>query len=101
MRRPSCKPLSQRAHVDGVSFLERCLADPMLFYVVIAAEADGPAIGRLEARATVGVASNVSTLDRPRQTVGHAAVMLAHPGSMSGALTVFRLARPLALKPVR
>ena len=73
----------------------------MLLDVVIAAEADDPAIGWLEPRASVGVASHMRALDGPRQAPRHAAMMLAHPGTMGRALTAVGLARPLALKPVR
>lgn len=73
----------------------------MLLDVVIAAEANGPPVRRLQARASVGVASHMRALDRPRQAPRHAAMMLAHPGTMGRALTAVGLARPLALKPVR
>ena len=73
----------------------------MLLDVVIAAEADGPPVRRLEPRPAVGVAPNMRAFDGSRQAAGHAAMVLAHPGTMGRALTVVRVARPLALKPVR
>jgi hypothetical protein len=73
----------------------------MLLDVMIATEADGPAIGRLEPRASVGIAPNMRALDGSTETIGDATMVLVHPGTMRRALTVVGLARPLAFKPVR
>ena len=99
--RPFGKLIRQGVHVDPVPLLERRFSDPVLFNVVITTEADDPAIGRLEAHASVGVTAHMRALDRPGETARHAAVMFAHPGTVGGALAAARLARPLALKPVR
>jgi hypothetical protein len=73
----------------------------MLLDVMIPAKADGPSIRWLQARASVSVPSHMSAFDRSGQAVGDAAMMFAHPGTMSRALTAIRFTRPLALKPVR
>ena len=73
----------------------------MLLDVVIAAEADNPAIGRLEPCTAVSVASNMRALNGSGETAGHAAMVLAHPGTMRRTLPSARFTRSLALKPVR
>ena len=101
MRGPPRKLHRQRPHIDPVPALERCFADPVLLNVVIATETDDPAIGRLEPRASIGVATNVRAFDGTGEAAWHAAVMLAHPGAMGRALAVIRFTTSLALKPVR
>lgn len=101
MWRPPRKLLRQRPHVDAIAPLERCLAGPVLLDVMIATEADDPAIGRLKPRASVGIASNMRALDWAGEAARHAAVVLAHPGTVGGTLTSVRFTGSLALKPVR
>jgi hypothetical protein len=73
----------------------------MLLDVMIAAKADGPSVGGFEPCASISVAPDMRALDRSTKASRHAAMMLAHPGAMSRTLAAVRLARALALKPVR
>ena len=68
---------------------------------MLATEAYGPSVGGLEGDPSVRVTSNMSALDGPTETVRNAAVVLAHPSTVSGALTAILFTRPLALKPLR
>ena len=61
------------------------LSDPVLLGVMEAAEADAPAVGRLESHATIGSRSDVRALDREALASGHAAMVLAHPRTVSRA----------------
>ena len=69
--------------------------------MMLSTKADGPSIRGFEPRASVGATPNMSAFDRPRDTAGYAAVMFAHPGTVSGTLAAVRLTSFLALKPVR
>jgi hypothetical protein len=91
----------QLPQVNAVSVLERELAYLVLLDMVITAEADRPTIGRLERDAPIGVAADIRALDRTLDTAWYAAVMAAHPGTVSRALAAARLTGLLALKPVR
>ena len=91
----------QLAQDNSVTLLERSFTDGVLLDMVITAEADRPVIGGLESNTSIGVAADVSTLDRAAEAARNAAVVAAHPGTVSRALAPARLARALTLKPVR
>lgn len=101
MSRSLREQLSQFAKVEAVFPFEGELADLVLLDVVVATEADCPAIRRLESDTSISITTDMSALDRTLKTTGNAAVMAAHPRAMRRALAAARLARPLALKPVR
>ncbi len=91
----------QLAQVNAVTLLERSLTDGVLLDMVITAEADRPAIRRLEGDTPISITADVSALDRAPQTTWDTAVMAAHPGAVSRALTAARRTGLVALKPVR
>ena len=91
----------QFAQINAVSPFEGELTAVMLLEMVIGAEADRPPIRRFEADAAVGVAADMSALDRPSNAARDTAVMAPHPGAVSGTFTAVRLPRLLGLKPVR
>jgi hypothetical protein len=101
MGRSPGEQVRQLTQVDAISLLERDLAHPVLLDMVISTETDRPAIRRLESEASISIAADVSTLNRPPQAARYAAVMAAHPGAMRRTLAVARLAGLLALKSVR
>ena len=69
--------------------------------MVFTAEADRPSIRRLEPDAAVGLAADVSALDRALQAARDAAVMAPHPGTVCGTVAAVGVARLLRLKPGR
>ena len=75
----------QRAQVQAVSALELPLAKPMLLGMVRRTQAHGPAIGRLKPDTPVSAGANVGAFDGDIETTGHAAMMTADPGAMTGA----------------
>lgn len=82
VRRAAGERLGKCAQVKGIALLERGLADPVLLGVVEVAQADGPAVRRLEGLATIGAAADVGAFERMLEAAGHAAVMPAHPRTM-------------------
>ena len=93
--------LRQFAQVDAVSPFECELTYLVLLDVVITAQADRPAIRRLQANAPIGIAADMSALDRTAETAWHTAVVAAYPGAVSGALAAIGFTRRFTLKPVR
>jgi hypothetical protein len=92
--------LCELAQVDAVALFERDFADPMLFNMVLTAEADRPAIRRLKPDAPIGVPPDMGALDRTPEAAGNAAMVAPYPRAVSGALAnVWRPGR--TLKPVR
>lgn len=100
MRRSSRELLSNDSQVDAVALLKRGLADLVLLQMMSSTETDGPSIRGLETRASIRVASHMCALDGSTKTVGDAAVVFAHPSTVSGALTAGPITSFLALKPV-
>lgn len=68
--------------LDVVPFLERALAHPMLFRVMMSTKADQPLVRGLQARATVRASSDMRALDRRLVAAGHTAMMLPHPSAV-------------------
>ena len=86
------KLLRQLHHVERISLLKRLFAQLVLLDVMLAAQADGPTVGWLEAEPAVGVPTNVGTLDRSIQASRHAAVVAPDPGAVSRTFTAIRSA---------
>ena len=91
--------LSQFVEVNAVLVLERPFAEMMLFPMMMAAEADRPAIGGLQRNATVGPGANMSTFNWLTAAAGHAAGVGADPAAVAWADASIRLfavpAKPL------
>ena len=65
--------------------LEPSFPDPVLLGVMEAAQADAPAVGRLERHAAIGSRTHMRAFDREPLAARHAAVVLAYPGSVARA----------------
>ncbi|MDP3674445.1 MAG: hypothetical protein Q8R44_05045 [Novosphingobium sp.] len=63
MRRAPGEHLCQRDEIECIASLERGLADAVLLCVVVAAQADGPAIGWLERATAIGARADVRALN--------------------------------------
>jgi hypothetical protein len=63
MRGATGKFPRKRDQVELITCGERCLTQPMLFGVVIPAQANEPAVRRLEPRSTVGSGANMCALN--------------------------------------
>jgi len=85
MRRPSRKFERELVEVDGVALFEGVLANAVLLLVVGAAQADCPAVGGFEGKATVGAAADMGAFDGAAGAAGHAAMVAPHPGAVGGA----------------
>ena len=101
MWRSSGEQVRQLAQVNAISLLELELSHLVLLDMMVTAEADRPAIRWLQRDTPIGVAADVSTLNRAAEAARNAALMSAHPGAVSRALAAAWLAGLLALKPVR
>lgn len=85
VRRAPGEQLGEIDEADAVSCFEPGLPDPVLLGVVERAQADAPAVGRLERRAAIGSDADMGALDRQPPTARYAAVMPTNPGAMAGA----------------
>lgn len=61
---------------------EPWFAKPVLFGVVMRAQADAPAVGRLERSAAIGAGAHMGAFDGPSPAAGNRAVMPADPGAV-------------------
>lgn len=91
MRRPPRELGRKLMQVNVVPVFECYFADPVLLDMVGPAQADRPAVGRLQSDSAVGLTPDMSALYRTLGAAGDRAVMLAHPGAMGGALPRRRL----------
>jgi hypothetical protein len=66
-------------------FFEPSFPKAVLFGMMQTAQADAPAVRRLERSAAIGTGADMSALNRQALATGHAAVMLTNPGAMGRA----------------
>jgi hypothetical protein len=103
MGRAPCELLGDSQKVEAVACLELNLADPVLLSMMLAAQADGPAIGGFEARSAVGAAAHVGAFYGKLHALWHDTMMPPHPGAMRWTRAVFqdapRPGDPLRQKP--
>lgn len=92
--------MSDFQKVEPVACPELNLADPVLLSMMLAAEADSPAIRGLETGTAIRAATHVGTLGGKLHALRHDTMMPPHPGAMRWARAVF-LDAPRAGDPLR
>jgi hypothetical protein len=83
--RSSRKFLRYGDKVEAMRFLEGEFTDQVLLGVVMLAQTDRPAVGRLERDPAIGTRAHVRTFDRELFAAGHRAMMPPDPGPMRRA----------------
>jgi hypothetical protein len=94
MRREPGKALGQHKQVKVVLCLKSRLSNPMLLRVMLAAQADSPAIRWFEAHCTIAAFADMRAFDGSTLASFHDAVMSAHPSAVTRARAgILRLAK--------
>ena len=84
MRRSPGKFLGQSYKVQIIFFRKPPFPKPVLLGMVVGAEADAPAVGRLQACAAIGAGPDMGAFDWQALAAGDTAVVFADPGTVRG-----------------
>jgi hypothetical protein len=71
VRRPARERVGKFTQIDLVQSFKRSFANPVLFSMMVSAQAQGPPIGRLQPLSSVSPAPDMSTFDRERLALRH------------------------------
>lgn len=99
MRRSTGELQRELVEIDIVLALKCGFADPVLFPMVFAAEADRPAVRGFERCAPIGPAADVRAFNGLLAAVGNAAMVPTYPSSVGRAVPPVAI-QSAALKPL-
>lgn len=87
--RSACELHCEPSQLDRVSSFKLRFAKPVLLDMVLAAQADGPAVRRFEPNSAIRPAADVSAFNRLSQAARHRTLMATHPRPMPRTVPIW------------